>query len=81
LHASRDAARDAAWDAAQDAAWDATELLVSDKITDKYPNGAFQQLFKLWEMGLYPVGVLKENKKFVIYVPPCKMEFPFECDK
>ncbi len=55
---------------------DAQEILVLDKIKDKYPNGAFQQLFKLWEMGLYPVGVLK-NKKFVIYVPPCKVEFPF----
>jgi len=35
----------------------------------KYPNGAFRQLFKLWEMGLYPVGILK-NKKFVIYAKP-----------
>ena len=91
--AARDAARGAAWDAAGDAAWgaawdaarnaardaarDAAEILVADKIAKKYPDGAFQQLFKLWEMGLYPVGVLEENKKFVIYVPASKMEFPF----
>lgn len=72
-----DAARDAALNAARDAALDAEEILVSEKIKDKYPNGAFQQLFKLWEMGLYPVGVLK-NKKFVIFVPACSQEFPFK---
>ena len=85
--AARDAARDAAWDAAWDAArgaawgaaWDAArgaaEILIADKIKDKYPNGAFQQLFKLWEMGLYPVGVLEETGMFVIYIPPCNLEF------
>jgi len=68
-----------AWEADSDAAKCAAELLVKDKkdFKEKYPNGAFIQFFKLWEMGLCPAGVLKENKKFVVYVPPCKQEFPF----
>jgi len=78
---------DSAWDSARDSArasawasaWASVEVLLKDNadFKKKYPNGAFKQLFKLWEMGLYPVGVLK-NKKFVIYVPPCKTDFPFE---
>ena len=68
-------ARASAWASA----WASVEVLLKDNadFKKKYPNGAFKQLFKLWEMGLYPVGVLK-NKKFVIYVPPCKTDFPFE---
>jgi hypothetical protein len=42
----------------------------------KYPNGAFLQLLKIWEMWLYPVWVLLENKKFVVYIPAVSMEFP-----
>ena len=74
-----DSARDSAWASAWDSAWASVEVLLKDNadFKKKYPNGAFKQLFKLWEMGLYPVGVLK-NKKFVIYVPPCKTDFPFE---
>lgn len=79
--AARGAAKGAAWDAAKGAArvaargaaWDAargaTEIVVSDlpAFTGKYPNGAFLLLLPLWEMGLYPVGVI--NGKFVIYQP------------
>ena len=74
-----DSARASAWDSAWDSAWASQEILLEDNkdFKEEYPNGAFKQLMKLWEMGLYPVGVLK-NKKFVIYVPPCKMEFPFK---
>jgi len=86
-----DSAWDSAWDSAlafaldsaRDSAWDSArasvEVLLEDNkdFKKKYPNGAFKQLFKLWEMGLYPIGILKENKKFVIYVPPCKQGFPF----
>jgi hypothetical protein len=48
------------------------ELLVIDNedFKEKYPNWAFTQLFKLWEMWLYPIWVLEENKKFVIYANP-----------
>jgi len=59
-----------------DLAWDAVrasmELLVIENkdFKEKYPNWAFTQLFKLWEMGLYPVWILKKNKKFVIYADP-----------
>ena len=76
---ARDSAWASAWDSAWDSAWASVEVLLKDNadFKKKYPNGAFKQLFKLWEMGLYPVGVLK-NKKFVIYVPPCKTDFPFE---
>lgn len=58
-----------------DSAWTSTELLIFDKTKDKYPDGTFIQLFKLWKMGLCPVGVLK-NMKFVVYVPSCNPEFP-----
>ena len=68
-----DAARDAAWDAAWGAAWDAArgaqEIVASDLdgFTKKYPNGAFLQLISLWEMGLYPIGLI--DGKFLVYVP------------
>jgi len=80
---ARDSAWASAWDSARDSVWASAEILIENNkdFKKKYPNGAFQQLFKLWEMGLYPVGILKENKKFVIYVPPCKMEFPFNTQK
>jgi len=47
----------------------AVELLVIDNkdFKEKYPNWAFIQLFKLWEMWLYPAWVLENTKKFVIY--------------
>ncbi len=86
----RDSVRASGWASAKASAKDsarasgwvseraAVEVLILDKIKDKYPHGAFIQLFKLWEMGLYPVGILKENKKFVIFVPPCKNgKYPF----
>jgi hypothetical protein len=55
----------AAWDAARVAA----ELSIIDtkEFKSKYPNWAFIQLFKLWEMWLYPIGVIEWN--FIIYIP------------
>ena len=87
-NAARDAARDAAWDAAWDAArgvvWNAArdaacgvnDILVSDlkEYKKKYPNGNFINLIPLWEIGLYPVGLI--NGKFIIYIPSCKIDFP-----
>ena len=82
--AARDAARDAAWGAARGAArgaawgaaWGACDIVASDLETykSKYPNGAFVNLIPLWELGLYPVGVV--GGKFIIYIPPCKTDFP-----
>lgn len=81
-----DAARDAAWDAARDVAWGAArdaargadDLLVEDleNYKKKYPNGSFINLIPLWEAGLYPIGIV--NGKFLVYVPPTKLEFPKE---
>ena len=78
------AAQDAAWDAARDAAWGAAwgaaygvnDILVSDlkEYKKKYPNGNFINLIPLWEIGLYPVGLI--NGKFIIYIPSCKIDFP-----
>jgi hypothetical protein len=69
--AARDAARDAAWDAARDAAWGAADLLASltpnGEYAKKFPKGNFLQLVDIWEMGLYPVGVV--DGKFICYVP------------
>ncbi len=54
------------------------EILLEDneEFKKKYPNGAFKQLFKLWEMWLYPVWILKDTGKFTIYIPPSSVEFP-----
>ena len=73
---ARDAARDAAWDAAWDAAYGVNDILVSDlkEYKKKYPNGNFINLIPLWEIGLYPVGLI--NGKFIIYIPSCKIDFP-----
>lgn len=54
------------WDAAWDAAWGANEVLVKD-IKEYKGKFAFLSLIPLWEMGLYPIGVI--NGKFVIYLP------------
>lgn len=68
------------WDFAWDFALASTEILLADnkEFQKKYPSGASKQLLKLWEMGLYPAGVFEENKNFVIYIPPCKLKFPFK---
>ena len=73
--AAWDAARGAAWDAAWDAAWGAQDLLALnlDEYKKKYPEGNFINLIPLYEMGLYPVGVI--DGKMVIYVPASSMEF------
>jgi len=83
-----DSARDSAWNSAlasaRASAWASArasaEILCIDNedFRKKYPNWAFIQLFKLWEMWLYPVGILKDTKTFVIYIPPCSMDFPEE---
>ena len=78
------AASDAAWDAARGAAryaaWDAArgsaDVLAFnlDDYKKKYPNGAFINLIPIWEMGLYPCGVI--NGKFIVYVPEEKVGIP-----
>ena len=63
----------AALGAARDAAWGAADILV-ENLADyqkKYPQGNFKNLIQLWEMGLYPIGVI--DGKFVVYIPPCKL--------
>ena len=74
--ATRGAARDAALGAARDAARGAYDELLKDnkQYSDKYPNGSFINLVPLYEMGLYPIGVV--DWKFVIAIPASKMEFP-----
>lgn len=73
-------ARDSVWASVWASGWALQEVLLEDNadFKTKYPNWAFKQLFKLWEMGLYPVGVLEDTKTFVIYIPPCDMTFPDE---
>jgi len=63
------AARGAAWGASWDAALGACDIVAFDLQTykEKYPNGAFINLIPIWELGLYPIGVV--NGKFVIYIP------------
>jgi hypothetical protein len=38
-----------------------------------YDKNPFNELLDLWRMGLYPVGILKD-KKFHIYYVPLKKE-------
>jgi hypothetical protein len=61
---------------ARDSARAIENILVEDlpKFKEKYPNGTFKNIIPLWEKGLYPVGII--DGKFVIYVPPVKLEFP-----
>ena len=75
---ARDSARASARDSARASAQASIEVLLDDDkdFKKKYPNGVFIQLFKLREMWLYPVWVLDENKKFVVYIPPVNMDFP-----
>lgn len=70
--AARDAALEAAWGAALDAAWGAHDELLKDnkQFSDKYPNGSFINLIPLYELWLYPIGVV--NWKFIVYVPDYK---------
>ena len=67
---------EAAWEAARGAAWGAADILALnlDGYKEKYPKGNFINLIPLWELGLYPVGLV--NGKFLVYVPPCNLEFP-----
>jgi len=75
-------ALDSAWDSAlasaRASAWASAEILLKDnkQFKEKYPKGAFIQLMKIFEMWLYPVGILEENKKFVIYVPSIPSRVP-----
>ena len=73
---ARDVARDVARGAAWDAAWGADDLLVSDLqgYKEKYPNGSFLNLIPLYEMGLWPIGVV--DGKFIVAIPASKLEFP-----
>jgi len=78
--AARDAAWDAAWGAARDAARDAARgaqdllALNLDSYKEKCPQGSFINLIPIWELGLYPIGVV--DGKFIIYIPPMSFNFP-----
>ena len=57
---------DAARDAAYDAAWGAADVLATH--TDTYiKETPFLKLVDIWEMGMYPVGVV--DGKFIVYTP------------
>ena len=67
-------ARDSTWDSARDYAWDSARYsefeVVKDLMKGKgYDKNPWGELLKLWEMGLYPVGVLKDKKFHIYYIP------------
>ena len=72
--AARDAAWDAARDAARDAAWGADDLLAQHTPTYKNKSGTFLHLIPLYELGLWPLGVV--DGKFIVAVPPRSLDFP-----
>lgn len=57
-------------DAAFSASAGISNLLASNTKSDYpelYPDGNFLQIIKLWEMGLYPIGLV--GREFICYVP------------
>ena len=59
-----------AWDSAWDSAWASTFEVVKDLMKIKgYDKNPFKELLKIWAMGLYPVGLLKDKKFHIYYVP------------
>ena len=76
LGAARGASWDAAWGASWGAAWGAVDSLVEDLpiYKEKYPKDSFINFIPLYEMGLYPIGIVNGN--FVVAVPTNKLEFP-----
>lgn len=68
-----DAALEAAREAARDAAWGANEVLVED-LKEYKGKKAFLSLVDIYEMGVYPIGVV--DGKFLVYIPASKLEFP-----
>ena len=67
------AAWGAAWVAARGAARGASDVFASFTETYKLDK-PFTRLVDIWEMGLYPVGVI--DGKFIIYVPTELDELP-----
>jgi len=67
---ARDSARDSAWALAWDLAKASEFEVVKDLMKKKgYFKNPFKELLELWKMGLYPVGILKDKKFHVYYVP------------
>ena len=79
---ARDSAWDSAWASAWASAWDSARAsardsarasgleVVKDLMKQKgYNKNPFRELLRLWEMGLYPVGILKDKKFHIYYVP------------
>ena len=65
-----DSARASAWASARDSAWDSEFEVVKNLMKKKgYKTNPFKKLLELWEMGLYPIGVLKDKKFHIYYVP------------
>lgn len=73
-----DSARDSAWDSVRVSAWvsarDSARALEFELVKDLmkkkgYKNNPFRELLGLWKMGLYPIGILKDKKFHIYYVP------------
>lgn len=84
-----DEAREVVWHVAKTSAWEAAILnpwlatwtsawvagLASlEVLIDK--KGAFTEFLELYKMGVFPVGIEKESKEFLVYVPYSKQVFP-----
>ena len=61
-----DSAWDSAWASARASAWEVVDDLMKKK---GYKENPYKLLMDLWEMGLYPIGVLKDKKFHIYYVP------------
>src|SRR3990167_3818112 len=67
---ARDSAWDSAWDSARDSAWASAFEVVKDLMKAKgYEKNPFKELLAIWAMGLYPIGLLKDKKFHIYYIP------------
>ena len=67
---ARDSAWASAWDSARDSAWASAFEVVKDLMKAKgYEKNPFKELLEIWNLGLYPIGLLKDKKFHIYYIP------------
>src|SRR3990167_816005 len=73
-----DSAWASAWDSARDSAWASAFEVVKDLMKAKgYEKNPFKELLEIWNLGLYPIGLLKDKKFHIYYIPLKKKKSSF----
>ena len=77
-YSARASARASAWDSAWASAWASGFEVVKDLMKiEGYKKNPFKELLEIWNLGLYPVGLLKDKKFHIYYVPLKKKKSSF----